>query len=145
MKAPDRKCLYCQNPIQGRSDKIYCNVYCKSALQYQKSKQGKSEYSRIDRVLKHNRQILKKYNKAGKSIIRRADLVNQGFNPNYFTHYWKSKAGKVYLFCYEFGFLEIEQKGVKKYLLIQHQEYMKNKSAEELKNQFTFLDPNNYL
>jgi hypothetical protein len=24
----------------------------------------------------------------------------------YFTHYWKNQKGDVYLFCYEFGFLE---------------------------------------
>jgi len=31
-------------------------------------------------------------------------LIDQGFNPKFFTHYWKNNKGDVYLFCYEYGF-----------------------------------------
>jgi hypothetical protein len=47
-----------------------------------------------------------------------------GFNPKYFTHYWKNKKGNVYLFCYEFGFLETQEQNKKKYVLVQWQDYM---------------------
>jgi hypothetical protein len=56
--------------------------------------------------------------------LRRSALESQGFNPHYFTHYWKNKQGDVYFFCYEFGFKAIRQKEVAKYLLVKWQSYM---------------------
>lgn len=117
-------CPVCATEIIGRSDKKYCSVYCKSSYQYQKRKNGDSLFFSIDKQLRKNRSLLKKYNQSGKSSIRKAKLLETGFNPKYFTHYWKSKQGKIYLFCYEFGFMEYEDKNVKRYLLVEHQEYM---------------------
>ncbi|MEM9339700.1 MAG: hypothetical protein AAGA66_13275, partial [Bacteroidota bacterium] len=81
-------------------------------------------YRKIDDQLKLNRRILKEYNKAGKSVVRCETLLNKGFDPNFFTHYWKNSKGSVYLFCYEFGFMKIEDRNKSKYLLIQWQSYM---------------------
>jgi hypothetical protein len=81
-------------------------------------------YNQIDNQLKQNRRILKNYNKAGKAVIRKDELIKEGFNPKYFTHYWKNKKGDVYLFCYEFGFLERKENGKSKYVLVQWQPYM---------------------
>ena len=71
-----------------------------------------------------NRKLLKQYNKAGKSIVRKEELLKVGFNPNRFTHYWKNKKGDVYLFCFEFGFLEKKEGSKQKYVLIKWQDYM---------------------
>ncbi|MEO6903893.1 MAG: hypothetical protein ABI315_12205 [Bacteroidia bacterium] len=46
-----------------------------------------------------NRQLLNHFNKAGKAVIRNNELLEEGFNPNHFTHYWKNQKGEVYLFC----------------------------------------------
>ncbi len=53
-----------------------------------------------------NRKLLKEYNKAGKSVVRSKVLLDFGFDPNFFTHYWKNQKGEVYLFVYEYGFFE---------------------------------------
>jgi hypothetical protein len=42
--------------------------------------------------------LLKNYNKAGMSVVRKEALLEEGFNPKYFTHYWKNQKGDVYLF-----------------------------------------------
>lgn len=81
-------------------------------------------FIQIDRQLKKNRQLLKNYNKAGLSIVRKDDLLIAGFNPKYFTHYWKATNGNVYLFCYEFGFTQKKEESIK-YVLVKWQEYMK--------------------
>ncbi|HHP7242765.1 MAG TPA: hypothetical protein ACFCUD_13900, partial [Cyclobacteriaceae bacterium] len=52
-----------------------------------------------------------KYNLEGHTTLRKEVLHNDGFNPNFFTHYWKNQKGAVYLFCYEFGFLSIKDNG----------------------------------
>ena len=79
---------------------------------------------KVDKQLKTNRRVLKSYNKAGKSTVKREKLIEEGFDPNYFTHYWKNNKGQVYLFCYEFGFLAIHENDRPKYLLVKWQSYM---------------------
>jgi len=119
------QCPVCETEIVGRSDKKYCSVYCKSAHQYQKRKVEEERYYKIDKQLKINRKILKAYNKSGLSKVRVEKLKKEGFNPNFFTNYWKNKNGQVYLFCYEYGFLKLKKENNKeKYLLIQWQPYM---------------------
>ena len=104
---------------------MFCGPDCRSAYHYRLSK-GKEEtlFTKIDNQLKLNRNILKHFNHAGKSIVRKEQLLQQGFSPKYFTHYWKNKKGEVYLFCYEYGFLAISDNGKEKYLLVQWQKYM---------------------
>ena len=120
-----RECLNCKAEVIGRSDKLFCNVYCKSSFQYKKKKEEeKSLFETIDKQLKQNRKLLKSFNKAGKAVVRKEEILKEGFNPNYFTHFWKNKKGDVYLFCYEFGFLAKTENGKAKYVLVKWQEYM---------------------
>lgn len=120
-----KKCPNCNEDVKGRSDKIFCTSYCKSSYHYQESlDKEESLFKSIDKQLKLNRRLLRKYNKAGKAIVRKESLINEGFSPKYSTHYWKNKKGDVYLFCYEFGFLEKKENGRSKYVLVQWQDYM---------------------
>lgn len=120
-----KKCLNCEAIIIGRSDKIFCDAYCKSSFHYKKKqREEKSLYESIDRQLKLNRKLLKSFNKAGKAVVRKEKILKEGFNPKYFTHFWKNKKGDVYLFCYEFGFLAKSENGKSKYVLVKWQEYM---------------------
>lgn len=113
--------------MEGRSDKLYCDDHCKSAYQYQKVKKGEAGfYTVVDKQLKKNRSVLRIYNKAGKSVVRASILREKGFDPNFFTHYWKNSKGDVYLFVYEFGFLHKRERDVDKYVLVVWQEYMKS-------------------
>ncbi len=122
----ENKCKNCGTILQGRSDKIYCDNYCKSAYHYKNEKENQSNfYLKVDKQLKTNRKILKAYNKAGKATVRAEELLKEGFNPNYFTHYWKNQKGDVYLFCYEYGFLKRMENNLEKYVLVTWQDYMK--------------------
>ncbi|MCK0180085.1 hypothetical protein MWU50_12345 [Flavobacteriaceae bacterium S0862] len=125
MTIKQKLCLYCQKELQGRSDKKFCDMYCKSSFQYLQSKLKPSRfYNKVDNQLKLNRRILKYYNKAGKATIRSSILTDQGFDPNFFTHYWKNQKGDVYLFVYEYGFLALKENNVEKFVLVIWQEYM---------------------
>ena len=79
-------------------------------------------FVKIDNQLRLNRRLLKHFNQAGKSTIRKEKLIEAGFNPKYFTHYWKNARGQVYLFCYDVGYLELKDNGKDKYLLIDYQD-----------------------
>ncbi len=118
-------CKYCDEKLEGRVDKIYCDEHCKSAYNYKVSKNKEASFfNKVEKQLKANRRLLKLYNKAGKAIIRKEDLIASGFNPKFFTHYWKNTKGDVYLFCFEFGYLERTENGRSKFVLVHWQDYM---------------------
>ena len=118
-------CLACGKELKGRSDKKFCDLHCKSSFHYRKYlEQTPPFYNKVDNQLKLNRKILKNYNKSGKATIRALTILDLGFNPKFFTHYWKNAKGDVYLFVYEFGFLKKKENNVEKYILIKWQEYM---------------------
>tara|TARA_R110001583_G_scaffold60229_1_gene179057 strand:- start:251 stop:511 length:261 start_codon:yes stop_codon:yes gene_type:complete len=83
-------------------------------------------YDKVDNQLKLNRKILKIYNRAGKAVVRSKILLDLGFDPKFFTHYWKNSKGEVYLFVYEYGFLGKRENGKEKYILVTWQDYMEN-------------------
>src|SRR5690606_35076992 len=115
----------CDKPIRGRTDKKFCGPSCKSAFHYQVLlEEGSGFYVRVDRQLKTNRRILKRFNKAGKSTVRAQVLIDGGFNPNFFTHSWKNSKDQVYHFVYEYGFLSRMENAKQKYLLVTWQPYM---------------------
>ena len=121
------KCPHCGEEVIGRVDKKFCSPYCKSTYHFQANVEKESSYINIDRQLKLNRRILKDYNRAGKSTVRKDVLVKEGFNEKYITHWWKNSKGDAYRFCYEFGYLPRSENGKEKYVLVQCQDYMNDK------------------
>lgn len=120
-----KECFHCSKQLKGRTDKKFCDSHCKSAYQYKKEKESPERfYNKVDNQLKLNRKILKEYNKGGKVTIRTNVLKELGFDPKFFTHYWKNKKGEVYLFVYEYGFLKKDENGKDKYVLVTWQDYM---------------------
>ena len=120
-----RYCLNFEKEFIGRTDKKFCNAYCKSSYQYKKELDATPTfYYVVYKQLKKNRRLLKNYNKSGKSTIRMSILLNEGFDPNYFTHYWKNGKGQIYLFVYELEFLKTMESGIEKYVLVTWQNYM---------------------
>lgn len=122
---PERRCPNCNKPVIGKSTKKFCDQYCKSNYHYQKTKnETDSFYYEVNQQLKLNRKLLKQYNKAGKATVRAEILHKEGFNPNFFTHYWKNSKNDVYLFVFEYGFIRRREGQHLKYVLIQWQDYM---------------------
>jgi len=120
-----KSCLYCGKELTGRTDKKYCDPQCKSTYQYKMAREQPIRfYDKVDNQLKLNRKILKEYNKGGIATVRSSIIIKEGFNPKFFTHYWKNKKGDVYLFVYEYGFFKKNNNNVEKYVLIQWQTYM---------------------
>lgn len=118
-------CKACGKELTGRSDKLFCDLHCKSSYHYRKSlEEAPRFYNKVDNQLKQNRRILKSYNKAGKATVRSSVLESEGFNPKFFTHYWKNTKGDIYLFVYEYGFLKKKENNVEKYILVKWQNYM---------------------
>lgn len=119
-----KTCPICSAVVKGRNDKVFCSVKCKSIDQYKKRQKNELFFLKVEKQLRTNRKILKRHNKSGFSTIRSDALHIAGFDPNFFTHYWKNQKGDVYLFVYEYGFLKRTENGKDKYLLVTWQNYM---------------------
>tara|TARA_R110002051_G_scaffold93441_1_gene163259 strand:+ start:594 stop:974 length:381 start_codon:yes stop_codon:yes gene_type:complete len=120
----DKICPVCGTMVKGRSDKKFCSTKCRSINQYENRQKNEAFYLKVDRKLKINRKLLKRYNKSGFTTIRKSELLAEGFDPKFFTHYWKNQKGDIYLFVYEYGFLATKNNGKDKYILVQWQGYM---------------------
>ncbi|HDZ13801.1 hypothetical protein LCGC14_1241690 [marine sediment metagenome] len=120
----DKTCPVCGSPVKGRSDKVFCSTKCKSINQYENRLEDEKFYLKVDRQLKVNRKLLKRYNRSGFTTVRKSELILEGFDPKFFTHYWKNKKGDVYLFCYDYGFLSLKKDSKDKYLIVKWQAYM---------------------
>ena len=119
-----KKCPVCDITVKGRVDKKFCSSKCRSINQYENRQNAEAFYLKVDRQLRTNRKVLKRFNKSGYTTIRKSLLLGEGFNPKFFTHYWKNQKGDVYLFVYEYGFLKKKETNTEKYLLVTWQDYM---------------------
>jgi len=70
-----------------------------------------SSFRKINKTLKKNYQILKQKVPAdtGKITVSRNELLTAGFDFIYHTHTYTTKRGHVYYFCYDYGYLELEE------------------------------------
>ncbi|SDB50596.1 hypothetical protein SAMN03097699_1777 [Flavobacteriaceae bacterium MAR_2010_188] len=117
-------CPVCDSDIHGRRDKRFCSGKCKSIYHYQLRQKQDEFYLEVERRLKANRRILKRFNHKGYTTASKSDVLAEGFDPNYFTHYGKNGKGDVYLFVFDYGYLELKKPGKRKYLIVEWQAYM---------------------
>jgi len=75
----------------------------------------------LNKTLRRNRKILKQFNPEGKTTIRTEYLKRLDFDFRYFTHTFTTKNNNEYRFCYEYGYLKIDEE---KTLIVNWQPYM---------------------
>lgn len=118
-----RVCLHCSTPITGRTDKRFCDDYCRA--NYNNGVRSKDErmIMAVNKQLRLNRKILKTLNPKGMSVVRKEVLAEMGYNFNYFTSIYSTKEGNQYQFCYDVGILTLEENKIR---IVEYQAYMKN-------------------
>jgi len=62
----------------------------------------------VNNRLRKNRRILRELNPDGKAKVKKQTLLSKGFSFKYFTNVYTTKEGKVYYFCYEYGYLPLD-------------------------------------
>jgi predicted nucleic acid-binding Zn ribbon protein len=108
--ATPKACMACGKPVKGRSDKKFCDDYCRNAFNNQ-LKGGENNYIRnINNILRKNRRILETCLTKGEEVTRASQdkLLRQGFQFRYITHTYTNKKGSVYFFCYDYGYLPLD-------------------------------------
>lgn len=117
----NRSCLDCGTLLKGRSDKKFCDDQCRSNYNNRLKAEDNSFMRQVNGILKKNHSILQKLNPDGKQKIAREKLLKQGFDLNYHTHIYQTQKGGTYFFCYEHGYLILNDTEI---LLVKREEGM---------------------
>lgn len=117
-----KHCLQCKSVIVGRSDKRFCSDQCRSVFNNRRNNEDEKLLIKVNAVLRKNRTIMKRINPTGHSTVNKDYLIALGFNFKYFTNIYRTKSGSEYCFCYDHGFMMLENGKV---LLVNYQSYMK--------------------
>ena len=118
-----RKCNYCSSEFEGRSDKRFCSNQCRASFNNSNKTESEKIILQINAVLRKNRTILKSLNPVGMSVVRKEYLEERGFNFKYFTSIYTTKEGNQYWFCYDLGYMNLDDNKVR---IVEYQKYMKS-------------------
>lgn len=107
---PIKNCLACGKTVKGRADKKFCDDYCRNAFNNQQKTSTDKLVININNALKKNRRILESLLPDGEETAKanKEKLVSKGFQFKYLTHLYINKKGNQYFFCYDFGYLPLE-------------------------------------
>ncbi len=111
--------MECGDPISGRSDKKFCCDQCRVTYHNRLSGDATNFVRNVNNTIRKNRRILTLLNTRGKTKVSREKLSQNGFDFNYFTNTSKTKDGTTYYYCYEQGYLPVEND---RYLLVVKQD-----------------------
>lgn len=105
-----KHCQACNKPIRGRTDKKFCDDYCRNSFNNQLKADSNNLIRNINNALRKNRRILQELlpPRDGTAKANRDKMLHLGFQFNYHTHTYTNAKGNQYLFCYEYGYMELE-------------------------------------
>lgn len=104
----EKLCLDCGETLRGRSDKKFCDDQCRSNYNNQLKIGQLNNIRPVNSILRKNHSVLSKICTGDKIRIKKEELLLLGFNPDYHTHLLKAQNGNTYYFCYDYGFLALE-------------------------------------
>ena len=103
-----RKCPECGKDLIGRIDKKFCSDACRNSHNNRLNKDSKNLMRNTNNRLRKNYRILEELNPNQKTKVPREKLLRKGFDFNFITSIYTTKAGKIYFFVYDQGYLPLE-------------------------------------
>ena len=107
-KMQEKVCLECGDKMKGRADKKFCSDQCRVSFNNRLNRDETKYVNNVSNLLRKNRRILMDLNTTGKTRVSRDMLTKNGFNFNYFTSQYKTKENATYFYCFEQGYLPME-------------------------------------
>ena len=117
-----KECLECKTEIEGRIDKKFCSDYCRNLFNNKQNRDANKYVRNINNRLRKNRKILEHFCPAGKGVAHKDELLVEGFNFDYFTNIYTTKTGAQYFFCYDYGYLSLEDE---RFAIVKRGDYIK--------------------
>ena len=105
-----KECLTCGKSLKGRSDKKFCDDYCRNNYNNQLKSIISNQVRNINNTLGKNRRILESLLPTTEETARapKEKLSRLGFQFKYITHMYTTKTGKTYYYCYDHGYLPLD-------------------------------------
>ncbi|MDV3310379.1 MAG: hypothetical protein LOY03_16345 [Cyclobacteriaceae bacterium] len=110
-----RTCLECGERVTGRIDKKFCSDSCRVSYNNRLNAPTTRYMKNVINALTRNRRILMELNPTGKCRVSDEQLSRHGFDFRYFTSQYTTRGGSVYRYCFEQGYLKIDNNS---YLLV---------------------------
>jgi len=100
-----KKCKECGLEFYGRLNQYFCSAKCRFDFNNSIARNNREDINSILKILLQNREILKTIFETGTTEIPKADLQAKRYNFTYLTHQLKTEDKSNYIFCFEYGFL----------------------------------------
>jgi predicted nucleic acid-binding Zn ribbon protein len=105
-----KSCLTCGKALKGRPDKKFCNDGCRNSYNNRLKSERNNLVRNVNNALAKNRRILETLLPVQEETARanKEKLLKSGFQFKYNTHTYTTKTGKTYFYCYEYGYLPLD-------------------------------------
>jgi hypothetical protein len=102
----EKCCCFCSKKIIGRTDKKFCNSYCRTSFHNAQNGPTNKCIRQINLLLQRNRRILANIHSLLplKKTVPVNTLYLHGFNTAHFTHQQKHHKMGTYTCCYDYGY-----------------------------------------
>lgn len=100
-----RICPICNIEFDGRADKKFCCDQCRNTHNNHLYAEYTNTTRNINRILKNNRRVLFEFFDKGNYKPHKDKLLSASYNFDYLTNIYKTKNGKTYYYCYDFGII----------------------------------------
>ena len=116
-----KACLFCKKPVKGRSDKKFCDDYCRAAYNNDLKSAANNYIRNVNNALGKNRRILESLLSEGEATttVSQHKLIEKGFQFKYHTEQLITKNSNNYFFCYEYGYRSLENN---RYMIVKRNE-----------------------
>ena len=110
MEIKANTCMECGKKVKGRADKKFCDDFCRNSYNNKLNSDSNGLVRNINNILRKNRRILEEIlpESEEKAKTTKERMLEKGFQFKYITHTYKNKQGNIYYFCYEYGYLLLE-------------------------------------
>ena len=109
MATDSKKCAECGEVIKGRVDKKFCSDQCRNAHNNKLNSDSNNFVRNVNNALRRNRRILSTFlGKNEKITMAKQRLADEGFNFSYITNNLVTRNHHTYHYCYEFGYMLID-------------------------------------
>ena len=116
-----KNCLECGDELFGRVDKKYCNDQCRNSYNNRLNGVDDDYVRKVNGTLRKNRKVLMALNPKGTTKVDKEKLLKAGFDFGYFTNTYTTKDNRTYYYCYDYGYIEIEDQ---LYALVKKKEWV---------------------
>jgi hypothetical protein len=105
-----RSCRACGQSLRGRTDKKFCDDLCRNNYNNRLRAPENNYTRRVIDALRKNRHILSaQLGELPLAKVSRERLLALGFQFRYHTHDFTNKKGSRYTYCFEYGYLTIDE------------------------------------